>query len=504
MPDYGLQEQGFVTPTLSQIIEEKRERYQQEYGNDFVFDESNALWTDSLINAEREYQAYLTAEAVYNSQTRSGAEDKYLDDLYNKYGIYRNDETAPNGYAVIESDSSIPNTNILDNTVYFIDNEGTRFYVSSETTFNDEAVGFNVYLSDFSATPDNYTFSLYSVSEGTTFTVDGVNLSNTTNATVTDFFNSIVSLIVNNTNNTASDAYVTDPYTDDVGLHVGYADDTLVGITEAVNMSITPDVGVKGSQFFTVSRDTGFYTVPIDYINNVNPTSSGYLTITNLRDFTSGQNVESDAAYRIRAEATINTASAGTRDAIRVAVRNVEGVTAVRLMPNPTLEDREYANALTFNTIVTGGNTEDIAYAIYNSKPIDAATFGSTSFTVTTEDGDTEDIFFTRASLAPLSILIQYQPINNISLSTTEQSNIISELVSLSSTYNVGSTVFNYSLSSTVSAQLTSSRLSNLIVSIKRFSEDDSAYAANGNFIPLYYEVPVINSANITFERLDG
>lgn len=49
---------------------------------------------------------------------------------------------------------------------------------------------------------------------------------------------------------------------------------------------------------------------------------------------------------------------------------------------------------MTFQTIVYGGTAEEVAQVIYNTKPINTLTYGTTAITIVTEDGGQEVIRF--------------------------------------------------------------------------------------------------------------
>ena len=56
--------------------------------------------------------------------------------------------------------------------------------------------------------------------------------------------------------------------------------------------------------------------------------------------------------------------------------------------------------------VVYGGTTADIAQAIYDLIGVNIQTYGTTAYTITTEDSDTQVIYHTKASEKQLSVRV--------------------------------------------------------------------------------------------------
>lgn len=135
---------------------------------------------------------------------------------------------------------------------------------------------------------------------------------------------------------------------------------------------------------------------------------SGWSNVTNFLDVTVGRNEESDAALRLRRAEALQTTGAGAVDAIRGDVLRVSGVTQAFVFENVTdATDGAGLPPHSFETVVLGGAANDLAQAIWDSKPAGIKTYGGTSGTAVDASGANQTINFSR----PTSINI-YHVIN--------------------------------------------------------------------------------------------
>lgn len=484
-------ENGFVKPTLDEIVAEKQQTYKDTFGNDFKFDNTNTKWQDALIEAEREYQVWLQLDAVYQSRTLNGSEGTYKDDALGLQGIFRDTPKAGNGYAVIESDNTVLNTDTIDETYTFTNKDGVLYRPTTTLSFKSLSEGVLIKASDFTPTPTDYTFTV--VRNGIEFDTVGIGITDTN---VTTFFSNISTLIQAFSDNTIGvDIFIDNAGTSEETLRVGYNEqEEPVGITDPVSMWIDSEVGKKLSSFFVVATQTGLFNTGVGDIQSVNPTSSGFSQITNLREFYSGAGTETDAQYMIRYQQQIERANASSYLAVFNTVRDVEGVTSVRIYDNPNpfpLVDPDVIE-LAFKVLVNGGSTPDIAEAIELSKPINTRTDGDVTYTVITADGGSEDIKFSRADVNDITIEITYEPTSGFPLTTSEKDAINAAIVEVGGTLDIGSTVFNAQIVAAIFATVPFNYFTDLRVNIE--SQGDGA-----NYVPPFDEIPNIVDTNITY-----
>lgn len=497
----GLTESGFVVPTLEEILSEREAECKRKYGTDFQASNDNLLWQQQAIDANREYQTYLLIEAVYKAQTVTGAEGIYLDDYLGLRGIYRNGATASNGYAVIEADQTVDNSTLITSDTTFNANTGVIYRPDSSTDFTDRVVGMLVAASDFIGV-ESYTFTYTNPDTGTSHTVNGVDIDANNSTQITNFFNAIVTSVTDNTSLTSDDIFVTNPNTSDVVLHFGYtSDNTLVGIATPSNYTLSPELGIKAASFFVTASKTGVNPLSANGIISVSPSNVGFVNVTNTEDFATGSEVEADTVYRLRAASQRSGTTSGSEARIIEELGKLSGVTDVKIFANPTTIPRGGVAPLSFETVVSGGVTSEIAETIYRNKALTDNTDGEITYGITTASGESEDIKFSRAVSTELAIRVSYLTTTSVVLSNAEQENVKSALVSFSDTFSIGGTIFNANLQGIVFSTLSANRLANLIVETKDADAPDSEYT-QANITAPNNVIYVIDPTDITFTRI--
>ena len=502
---YGITSGGFIIPTLQEILDEKAEEYQNIFGKDFRLDNDNIIWQLAQIESEREYRTWQNAEMVYNSQTLNAAEGIYLDDVLGLRGFFRNGSRAGDGYAVIESNNSIINSTVIPTTTNFNGNNGIIYKTTVDTALTDRTNGILLTYEDFTGVV-NYDFTYQATQNGNSISVSQ-EVDGGDNTSVTTYFEAIrASIILNTANVDTVDVDVIDPNTDDVTLRLGYsASLELVGVSDITNFKIEPIVGTKANSVFVQASSTGFNPLGIGGISSSSPSSAGYLQVTNLEAFNAGNDVESDAVYRIRANSIPQQAAFGSKDYIIQQVSAVEGVTSVIVNANPTSVAVSGVSPFSFETIVVGGVSQDIGEAIYRSKCITDNTHGDVQVIVVTADGTTETVNFTRGTTVTLALRLRYSTTNGVPLSSTEQSTIQDNLKDFADSFETGKNVFNAQLQSIIFSSLNINRLTDLDLKIWDSADsepDDTTFG--DNFTPESNELPIFDfgAVGITYEQV--
>lgn len=124
---------------------------------------------------------------------------------------------------------------------------------------------------------------------------------------------------------------------------------------------------------------------------------AGVSAVTNAADAAVGRNVESDAEFRLRRALLLQASGAATLDAIRSAVLNLEDVLEVVMFENTTMAvDGDGLPAKSFETVVLGGDDQQVVDAIGKNKPAGIEAYGNASGTYTGEDGVGRTIGYSR------------------------------------------------------------------------------------------------------------
>jgi uncharacterized phage protein gp47/JayE len=168
---------------------------------------------------------------------------------------------------------------------------------------------------------------------------------------------------------------------------------TAVTSTTAGNYAAIFDAEVTGPQVAN-SGTLEQITVPV----------IGWNSVTNAEDADLGTNIESDAAYRIRQQEELSAPGACTVDAIRADVLQVDGVIECKVFENTSLvTDGDGLPGKSFEVVLYDGSVPDadddeVAQAIWDSKPSGIEAYGSSSGTAVDSEGVEHTVEFSRAT----------------------------------------------------------------------------------------------------------
>lgn len=491
MADYGLTDAGFVIPTYDNIVDSYFSALQSTFGSDVATAEDTVFGQLFRIIAYTDYTLWEGMQGVYNTQTLNGAEGVYLDDMFSKRGLTRKSASAGTGYAYVESTSKALWTATLGTDTYFTADNDLTYYVSSETTLNAKVAAYTLTKAQAVSAATTITFYIQNATDG--------GLNSTTLTTSSSTFISDLTTFVQNNVATADQSLVS--YSGST-FYMGFNSSdytTAVGLGTALKFYATISVGNKWSLIPVTASTVGYNSVPAGSITGISSTFTGFTDTGNFTAFDPGTDVETDAEFRSRFNDNQDEANAGTRPAIVSALLNLSGVTKVYIYDNPTKNDADHAAAFTFNTIVYGGDDDEIAQTIYEKKPINTLTYGTTSVTITTEDGGQEIIKFTPGTTDTYSLKLVYQTASGKALTTTEKENIVTALEDLEAYFEIGSDVTNDQIKGVIYGALDFGRLTSLAVYVKLSSEDDTYYT-EGDLSPAYNVVPSFDTDNISYE----
>ena len=492
MADYGLTDAGFVIPTFDDILNNYMNSLKNTFGADTATSEDTVFGQLFRIIAYTDYTLWEGMQGVYNTQTLDGAEGIYLDEIFSKRGFYRQSASPGSGYAYVKTNNKASWTYELSTEIYFNADNDLTYYVSTPTMLNSKVGAYLVSKANATATGQSaITFYIQSAIDG------GLN-SKTLNPASTTFITDLTTFIKANVSATDRN-YVR---SDANNVYMGFnATDNVnpVGLITPVKFYASVPLGTKWSEIPVTGAESGYNPVGVESITGISSTFAGYLDTGNFYAFSPGRDIETDAEFRSRFNDNLDEANAATRAAIVRALLLTDGVTKVKIYDNPTLHDQTYAPAMTFQTIVYGGNAEQVAQVLYDTKPINTLTYGTTAITITTEDGGQEIIRFSPGDSKIYSLKLVYQSANGTTLSTTEKENIVAALANLEAYFELGSVVTNDQIKGVIYSALAFGRLTSLRVYVKLNTEDDSKYT-EGDIVPAYNIVPSFDLENISYE----
>lgn len=135
----------------------------------------------------------------------------------------------------------------------------------------------------------------------------------------------------------------------------------------------------------------------------VNP-DANVTSVTNAEATSGGRSKETDEEARAR-YLSIESRGASTIDSIYSAVIDVPGVRTVRVFENDTdTADSSGRPPHSFETLVLGGEVQDVAEAIFSKKPAGIQSHGSTTATVTDLSGTARTVKFSYATVQTIHV----------------------------------------------------------------------------------------------------
>lgn len=496
---WGLTSYGFEKPSYDEWLNLYKTHFKSKYGL------SQDLATSSLVSdflsvfAYQDIRIWESMEAVYNSQTLNGAEGIFLDEVLGRRGVFREGAKASSGIAIIKTLKTAPWTTAIPTSAVFTGNTETIYKPDSETQIRDRIYAMIIPLADFGAST-SVTFNIVN-------STDNSNSSVTLNPQSGSFLTSLESFVKINGFVTDNDKIFINGST----LYIGFALTDLenpIGVVSATQFYSNFKFGTKWSGIPVTAITKGFSPVAIGGMTTVTPASyiSGSTLVsvqqvTNFSEFFSGSDTETDTEYRVKFNTTVDEALASTAPAIRSALLKLDGVTKVRIYDNPTVVSEDSAPALTFQTVILGGSTDEIAQTLYNTKPINTLAFGTVDTVIDTEDGGTEVVGFTPATQSNINIKIEYTPSNNKPLSPSEITSIKTNLINLAANFLIGTTVFNAQLQSAIFSGTNYGRFSNLAVLVKKIADSDELYTSD-DYSTVFNEIVLLNDSDILFEHV--
>lgn len=145
------------------------------------------------------------------------------------------------------------------------------------------------------------------------------------------------------------------------------------------------------------SEDYGEIVGAAGTLTTIDTVISGWDSVSNALDADYGREQETDAELRLRRASLLASQGKGTVDAIRADVASVADVESVFTFENTTLiTDGDGLPGKSFEVVVLGGDEDEIAQAIWDSKPAGISAYGATTGTAVDTLGDDRIVGFTR------------------------------------------------------------------------------------------------------------
>jgi len=372
---FGLTSTGFITKDLQTIKTELESKYKELFGDDLDVSIDSVAGQEIGALSVKFANIWEALQAVYASMNPDSAEDISLDGVSGMVGVRRLSATSSNVYVILYGDigTVIPVDHIVrqDET-----NEELKLQTAVTISLNNVA---------------DIDFSVLNVLNSTlyTVTVNGTGYTYTSDGTATaeeiiaglkvdiDAGGEPVT-VVDNLDGTGR-IYSTDGYTE-------------FTISIDVNLQVDSQ-GCPGSYSMV---NTGAISVPANTINIIVNPISGLDSVNNLIAGTTGRASETDASLRIRRRELLTGVGAATDEAIRQAVlQEVDNVTNCIVISNRTdVTDGDGRPPHSFETVVSGGDEDEIAQKIWENMPSGIQPTGDITKVITDSQGNNQTIKF--------------------------------------------------------------------------------------------------------------
>lgn len=381
----GITEQGFVTKTFPQLLEEMRNRARILFADKVkagdVVDVSDSSLLGRLINLDITGGADLwqLAQQCWLAFDPNSATGVSLDNLVALSGITRQ----------AQSYSTVPllfkcniGTFITDGSQVKSDLSGESFaVVGGSVVALSSATGIVLSVSTVADS------TLYTVTYTDTSTTSTISYTSGGGATAASILAGIAAVI------TASHPSLTSTVVGTT-LEIRRAD-----VFQAVSWGYSANLAV--TKAYVVGDGRAVNVGPVEQEANTITTITtpilGWDSVTNPVSATVGRLIETDEELRLRFRNLKFERSTNLIDSLYSALIGVDGVTQVKIYENDTnITDGNGVPPHSFLPIVLGGSSVEIAQAIWENKPIGILSDGNTTVSVEDIQGFNHDISFER------------------------------------------------------------------------------------------------------------
>jgi len=174
--------------------------------------------------------------------------------------------------------------------------------------------------------------------------------------------------------------------------------------TVTIGASVSGEVDVE-----VVAEVAGALTVLATEADKILTPVTGWSSVSNAADLNPGYDVESDAALRLRARESLQIIGAGTDNAIRSRVEDLDDVTDCLVVSNRTMATVNGVPPKAFHTIIwpnSGVDEDQVAATIFITMPAGIEPHGSVSKTVTDAQDQSQVVKFSYATAVQIGVEI--------------------------------------------------------------------------------------------------
>lgn len=386
---YGITTAGFVIKDLQTIKTELQADFKSAYGDDLDVSDESA--TGQLIGnlSKKLSNQWELQQAIYESVNPDRSENISLDGVSALTGTIR--------LAATSSTSTVA----LYGTIGTVIPQGQLIRQQETNEEFELDAQVTIELSNII----DMTFSVAIVLNNTTYTItiNGNVYSYTSDSDATE--EEIVAGLIADIDS-GSDPVLTTDNLDGTGRI--YSDDGIVSFVISVDANLQRDSQGSPGNYSSVNK--GSISVPANTLNIIVNPISGLDSVNNIVAGSTGREIETDQELRIRRRELLTGIGAATDEAIRQSVlQEISGVINCLVISNRTDNIVNGRPPHSFETIVSGGDEDEIAQAIWENMPAGIYPEGAIVKTITDSTGKEQTIRFSRPTNVYLWARVTYE-----------------------------------------------------------------------------------------------
>jgi uncharacterized phage protein gp47/JayE len=403
---YGVTPAGFVPKRLADIKLEQEAALQGIFGAGIDLDPRGPFGQLVGIYSERESLLWELFEQLYNASYVRWAEDVSLQNAVAYNGIVKQKGTKSTvGIKCIgTAGTTVPALSVVS----VEDNTDARFVTDADILIG--AGTSEVQTITFSGTPVGGTFTLVFDGESTSALAHNVSA-----AAVKAALEALSTINTVNVTGTVGAGFVVTFAGADaeqpkelitVGSNTLSSDGVAVGDITPSIAETTPGALPNGTGTAT-AESVGATIALAGKLTVIETAVSGWDSVTNPLDATLGLEPESDAELKIRRVQQIAKAGAGTPEAIKAKILELEDVTSCTVYINKTkIVDGDGRPPNSVEAVVEGGTDAEIAEKLWKAVGGGIATHGTETVIHVDEDGFNQTMKFSRPTEVDIHIIL--------------------------------------------------------------------------------------------------
>lgn len=392
----ALDSTGLTIKRFPTIVEEMNSEIKSRLGNNVDTSENSLLGHFHSNLALKLSELWELSQSMYDAGNLYNAEGEGLDNLALQVGVVRKPSTQSEGYVYFEGANGVA----IPADTRVATERGDQFYNKYDSLISSKrCVRSRVYINLIVDTVE------YKVN------MDGIDYTFTSGvaATAQEILEGLQTQL--DLSGLVTTTFVLDDNSPEESYLVIDKDDKDTEMTLTGISYLTFDYNVTPIQVFSVNY--GAVIGDALSINTILTSITDWYSVYNPSDFTLGTSTESDNELRQRILTEFNAVGSGTVDAITTTILRLDGVDDVIVKENSgDTIDGEGIPAKSYEVVVNGGLDQDIADAVWETKPAGIYTHGTELATVTDINGYQQTVRFSRASIKYVTLRVQYEVYN--------------------------------------------------------------------------------------------